>query len=613
MTERPAADHARRRSGAAFLYAVPIGLLGGLIGLGGAEFRLPVLVGPLGYPARRAVPLNLAISLITIGAALAIRGSMLPFDAVVPFLPAVWALIVGAVVAAFFGTALVDRLSDERLERVILVLLVVVGLALIIEGFLPEGSSGLLPEGLAWRIPAGILFGLAIGLVSSLLGVAGGEIIIPTLVFAFGADIKVAGTASLLVSLPTVAVGVARHARRGAFADRRALTDTVAPMGVGSVLGAILGGALVGLIPAPALKVTLGLILNISAVRTFRKLSAHRPAEHRPAERAHVAPASVAAPSGARETVELVVLGLPARYPNFPELLALFARREPNIRLVVAPQQGGSGSTLARLRSEGEATRVSLVFFGRALGPRSREADLLKPTWPAGAEALRPADRDPGGHFYSCALWTPAFVYNRDRVTCPPRSYVDLLRAEGRLSYGDPTTSASGLIFIVGAILANGGSVQNPEPGFAYLRKLRQRRAAHPTSGAEALTLVREGTLSLAVHYAEASMQARHFDDAPIDVVVPSEGMPLSALAVGVTRHGPQPEAAERFLDFLLSREAQGLLAERYFRPVRTDVDIPPEVRATYPENYDAGYPFDWDSILPYQATWIERWSREIK
>jgi uncharacterized membrane protein YfcA len=80
-------------------------------------------------------------------------------------------------------------------------------------------------------------------LVSSLLGVAGGELIIPTLVFAFGADIKTAGTASLLISLPTVAVGVLRHRRLGSFADRAELTQTVAPMGVDSVVGAVVGAS----------------------------------------------------------------------------------------------------------------------------------------------------------------------------------------------------------------------------------------------------------------------------------------------------------------------------------------------------------------------------------
>ena len=46
----------RRSPVLALLYGAPIGLLGGLIGLGGAEFRLPVLVGMFGHPARRSQP-----------------------------------------------------------------------------------------------------------------------------------------------------------------------------------------------------------------------------------------------------------------------------------------------------------------------------------------------------------------------------------------------------------------------------------------------------------------------------------------------------------------------------------------------------------------------------
>ncbi|MEH1818762.1 MAG: sulfite exporter TauE/SafE family protein [Nostoc sp.] len=260
-----------RRLRLSFLYSVPIGMLGGLIGLGGAEFRLPVLAGILGYSARQAVPLNLAVSLVTIAASLAIRGSTLSFSLVIPLLPAVFSLIFGAVITAFLGAAMAGKLSNEQLERIILVLLVLIGIALIVESFLPQQIPALLPPTLGWRIPAGVLFGLAIGLVSSLLGVAGGEIIIPTLVFAFGADIKTAGTASLLVSLPTVLVGVIKYASRGAFADRAALSNTVAPMGVGSVIGAVAGGLLVGVIPPTVLKFTLGVILNISAFRVFRK------------------------------------------------------------------------------------------------------------------------------------------------------------------------------------------------------------------------------------------------------------------------------------------------------------------------------------------------------
>lgn len=181
------------------------------------------------------------------------------------------AMIVGAVVAAYAGTAFVHRVSEHLLERIILVFLVVIGTALIVEAFLPERVSGLLPEALAVRMIAVILFGLGIGLVSSLLGVTGGELIIPTLLFAFGADIKTAGTASLSISLPTVAVGIARHARLKAFDERLDLTQTVAPMGIGSVIGAVVGGLLVGFVSAAALKIVLGVILIIAAVRIFRR------------------------------------------------------------------------------------------------------------------------------------------------------------------------------------------------------------------------------------------------------------------------------------------------------------------------------------------------------
>ncbi len=244
-------------------------MLGGLIGLGGAEFRLPVLAGPLGYMARRAVALNVAVSLITVLAALAIRGRTLSFAPLTPLLLPMGAMIAGALITAFIGTALVGRLSNERLERVILVFLLIIGSLLIIEGLLPTQAPALVPANPLWLAVTGILFGLVIGLVSSMLGVAGGELIIPTLIFAYGAEIKVAGSASLLISLPTVLMGVVRYLGQGAYQTRHDLRETIAPMGAGSVIGAIIGGLLVGIAPSAILKIGLGIILIWSASRIF--------------------------------------------------------------------------------------------------------------------------------------------------------------------------------------------------------------------------------------------------------------------------------------------------------------------------------------------------------
>lgn len=253
----------------AFWTAIPIALLGGLMGLGGAEFRLPVLAGLLGYSARQAVPLNLAISLVTIIVSLIVRGQILSVNSLMPYREIVVILIIGAAIAAFFGATLARKISNERLEQIILVLLVAIGIALIIEGFLPQSLPAIVPPILHWQIGSGILFGVAIGLVSSLLGVAGGELIIPTLIFAFGVDIKTAGTGSLIISLPTVLVGLFRYAQQGVFRDRAPLQQTVVPMSLGSVIGAIAGGMLVGIVPAAALKIILGSILNLSAFRVF--------------------------------------------------------------------------------------------------------------------------------------------------------------------------------------------------------------------------------------------------------------------------------------------------------------------------------------------------------
>jgi uncharacterized membrane protein YfcA len=247
-------------------------VLGGLIGLGGAEFRLPVLAGLLHYPARQAVPLNLAVSLVTVLVSLAIRSQTMNLQPLAPLTPAITSLILGAGITAFLGTALAGRLSNTQLERVILVLLVGIGTALIIEGFLPFRAVGFLPDSLVVWIAAGILFGLGIGLVSSLLGVAGGELIIPTLVFMFGADVKTAGTASLLVSLPTVMIGIVRNNQRGGYSHRADITGTIAPMSVGSVIGALIGGLLVGFVPQAVLKIALGFILIVSAIRIFRNV-----------------------------------------------------------------------------------------------------------------------------------------------------------------------------------------------------------------------------------------------------------------------------------------------------------------------------------------------------
>ena len=65
----------KRSAPAAFAGGAVIGALGGLIGLGGAEFRLPLLIGAFRFPALQAVILNKAMSLVVVTSALPFRAA----------------------------------------------------------------------------------------------------------------------------------------------------------------------------------------------------------------------------------------------------------------------------------------------------------------------------------------------------------------------------------------------------------------------------------------------------------------------------------------------------------------------------------------------------------
>jgi uncharacterized membrane protein YfcA len=117
---------------------------------------------------------------------------------------------------------------------------------------------------------AGVVAGFAIGVVAALMGVAGGELLIPTLILLFGADVKLAGSLSLAVSLPTMLVGSARYSRDSSFTVLLRNRTFVLLMATGSIIGSFIGAQLLGIVPSAILLPGLAAILLISAVKVWR-------------------------------------------------------------------------------------------------------------------------------------------------------------------------------------------------------------------------------------------------------------------------------------------------------------------------------------------------------
>jgi len=122
-----------------------IGALGGLTGLGGAEFLLPLLIGEFRFAALQAVILN---------------------------------LLAGSLLGAWFGAGWATRLASQMIYRVIAGLLL--GIAVVLIFGHNAAATGAMLTGPAQMV--GVIAGFVIGVVAALLGVAGGELLIPTLV-----------------------------------------------------------------------------------------------------------------------------------------------------------------------------------------------------------------------------------------------------------------------------------------------------------------------------------------------------------------------------------------------------------------------------------------------
>ncbi|MGY6276168.1 sulfite exporter TauE/SafE family protein [Methylomonas sp. MgM2] len=251
-----------------FVSGAVIGTLGGLIGLGGAEFRLPLLIGLFGFGSLEAVVLNKVMSMIVVASALPFRAGTVPIMQLIEHWPVILNLLAGSLLGAWAGASWATRLRSETLYRIIAVLLLTIALVL---AFGHQSSSIHQPilTGSALVI-AGVAAGLGIGVVASLLGVAGGELLVPTLMLLFGADIKLAGSLSLFISLPTMLTGIARYSKDQRFITVKHYRDFVLIMATGSLLGSYVGGQLVGIVSAGPLLSLLSLILLISAVKVWR-------------------------------------------------------------------------------------------------------------------------------------------------------------------------------------------------------------------------------------------------------------------------------------------------------------------------------------------------------
>ena len=259
----------KKRNIYSFLSGGAVATFGGLIGLGGAEFRLPILVGFFGFATLSAIIINKIVSLTVVIFSLFFRSNVISFEEILPHSFIIINILVGSLFGAYIGANYTMKIKQELLNKIILVMLVVLAFSMLFGHSYLEAGNPLFENKIILFI-CGVIAGVIIGVIAAVLGVAGGEFIIPTLILLFGMDPKLAGSVSLCISLPTMLVAFSRYSKSQEFQHIKAEKTFLIFMIVGSFIGAFIGSLLLEYTNSQYLTLLLGFILLISAWKVFK-------------------------------------------------------------------------------------------------------------------------------------------------------------------------------------------------------------------------------------------------------------------------------------------------------------------------------------------------------
>lgn len=198
---------------------IAAGLLSGMFGIGGGTLIVPALVLGLGMSQRLSAGTSVAAILPTaiVGAVTyGVQGN-------VDWIAAI-CLAGGIIAGAQLGSYLLARLRVAVLQWGFMVFLavIIVSLWFVVPQRDAEIAMGVLPVLLL------IATGFVTGILSGLLGVGGGIIVVPILMFFFGASDLIAKGTSLVMMIPGSVSGTLGNLRRSNVDLRAALFIGVA-------------------------------------------------------------------------------------------------------------------------------------------------------------------------------------------------------------------------------------------------------------------------------------------------------------------------------------------------------------------------------------------------
>ena len=246
-----------------------------------------------------------------------------------------------------------------------------------------------------------------------------------------------------------------------------------------------------------------------------------------------------------------------------------FKAANPNIDIQWV--RDGTPKIMAKLMAEIEAGNpvadVLLIADTVTLERMKQNKQLLAYKSPEAAH-YDAAFYDADGYYYSTKLITTGIMYNT-QAAMTPTSWKDLAKPEAKGLVTMPSPLTSGAALIHAQTLAGASTL-----GWDYYKALKANGAIAAGGNGAVLKSVASGekAYGVVVDYMPIREKAK---GAPVEFVFPEEGVSAVTEPVGILAHTKHPDAAKKFVDYVLSAKGQEGFVKLGYIPARNDVALP--------------------------------------
>ena len=224
--------------------------------------------------------------------------------------------------------------------------------------------------------------------------------------------------------------------------------------------------------------------------------------------------------------------------------------------------------------------------------------------------------RNPGNNGVRGIISPIGIAYRGDLVKNKPTSWKDLWdnpEFKGKVGLYQIGNTAAMLFLLLTAKLY-GGSEDALDVAFAQIKKLLPFQQA-TWSGALATSLVRGDSVVAPVDWGEIVALKRK--GAPLEIVVPKEGVMAFEQSFNIVKTGPAKDDAHKYLNYVLDAGVQQQMAGTFFTsPSNKKSVISKELMKDIPivgARMSEIHSFKWDKVMPNVGQIADRWNREMR